>query len=106
VLFGCVAAAVLALAADQLLALIETGVAVRKRSRIVAGATGLFAIVAIALVPAFAGAHVRYLVGGKPFSEQYILAALIKQRLDANGLAAGQRDGLGSAVILDALAAN
>ena len=106
VLFGCVAAAVLALAADQLLALIETGVAVRKRSRIVAGAAGLIAIVGIALVPAFAGAHVRYLVGAKPFSEQYILAALIKQRLDANGLAAGQRDGLGSAVILDALAAN
>jgi len=79
---------------------------VRKRSRIVAGAAGLIAIVAIALVPAFAGAHVRYLVGAKPFSEQYILAALIKQRLDANGLAAGQRDGLGSAVILDALAAN
>lgn len=106
VLFGCVAAAVLALATDQLLALIEAGVAVRKRNRVVAGIAGLIAIVALALVPALASGHARYLVGAKPFSEQYILAALIKQRLDANGLAAGQRDGLGSAVILDALAAN
>src|SRR5271166_817237 len=106
VLFGCVAAAVLALATDQLLALIETGVAVRKRGRIVAGAAGVIAIIALALVPVLGGGQVRYLVGAKPFSEQYILAALIKQRLDANELAAGQRDGLGSAVILDALSAN
>jgi osmoprotectant transport system permease protein len=63
-------------------------------------------IVALALVPNLSGAKAAYLVGAKPFSEQYILAALIKQRLTANGLAAGQRDGLGSAVILDALAAN
>ncbi|MFZ0073018.1 MAG: ABC transporter permease, partial [Xanthobacteraceae bacterium] len=59
VLFGCVAAAVLALATDQLLALIETGVAVRKRNRVVAGTVGLIAIVALALVPALAGSQVR-----------------------------------------------
>ena len=46
-----------------------------------------------------------YVIGAKPFAEQYILAALIEDRLRAKGLAAGRRDGLGSAVILDALAA-
>lgn len=105
VLFGCVAAAVLALATDQLLALIETGVGTRHRRRVAAGAAGLVLIVALALVPVFSRGQAVYLVGAKPFAEQYILAALIKQRLEANGLAAGQRDGLGSAVILDALAA-
>ena len=105
VLFGCVAAAVLALATDQLLALIETGVGARRRGRVAAGTAGLAAIVALALLPNLSRGQALYLVGAKPFSEQYILAALIKQRLDVNGLAAAQRDGLGSAVILDALAA-
>jgi osmoprotectant transport system permease protein len=105
VLFGCVAAAALALAVDQLLALIEAGVSTRRRERVAAGIVGLAAIVALALLPALARGQDRYLVGAKPFSEQYILAALIKQRLQANGLTAGERDGLGSAIILDALAA-
>ena len=43
VLFGCVAAAVLALAVDQLLALIERGLGARNRGRIAAGALGLAA---------------------------------------------------------------
>ena len=37
VLFGCVAAALLALAVDQLLALMETGVAARSRQRVARG---------------------------------------------------------------------
>jgi osmoprotectant transport system permease protein len=106
VLFGCFAAAVLALATDQLLALIETGVGDRSRKRIAGGAGGLAAIVALALVPNLTRAAPTYLVGAKPFSEQYILAALLKERLNANGLSAGERTGLGSAVILDALAAS
>src|SRR3954470_2823973 len=40
VLFGCVAAALLALVVDQLLALMETGVASRSRARLAAGAFG------------------------------------------------------------------
>jgi osmoprotectant transport system permease protein len=46
-----------------------------------------------------------YAIGAKPFGEQYILAALIGDRLLAGGLPAVRRDGLGSAVIADALAA-
>ena len=43
VLFGCVAAAVLALAVDQLLALMESGLGAQNRRRVAAGALGLAA---------------------------------------------------------------
>jgi osmoprotectant transport system permease protein len=105
VLFGCVAAAVLALAADQLLALVERGYSTRRRGFVTAGAAGLALIVALALVPNLLRGSAGYVIGAKPFAEQYILAALIEDRLRAKGLAASRRDGLGSAVILDALAA-
>ena len=105
VLFGCVAAAVLALLVDQLLALIERGYAGRSRAQMAAGAAGLALTLVAALLPNALRAGGGYVIGAKPFGEQYILAALIQDRLRANGLAAGRRDGLGSAVILEALAA-
>jgi osmoprotectant transport system permease protein len=105
VLVGCIAAAVLALIVDQLLALIERGFAARRRSAVAAGAAGLLIAVALALVPNLLRGAEGYVIGAKPFGEQYILAALIAQRLEAQGLKATRRDGLGSAVILDALAA-
>src|SRR5262245_54302106 len=105
VLFGCVAAAVLALLVDQLLALIERGYAVRSRARMAAGAVGLGLTLVAALLPNVLRAGGGYIIGAKSFSEQYILAALIQDRLRARDLPAGRRDGLGSAVIVDALAA-
>jgi osmoprotectant transport system permease protein len=105
VLFGCVAAAVLALAVDQLLALMESGARSRRRSRVALGGLGLFLIVAGALVPNLARPHATYVIGAKTFTEQYILAALIEQRLAAAGLSATRREGLGSNVIFDALKA-
>jgi osmoprotectant transport system substrate-binding protein/osmoprotectant transport system permease protein len=105
VLFGCVAAALLALLVDQLLALIERGYTVRSRARMAAGAAGLGLTLVAALLPNAMRAGGGYAIGAKPFGEQYILAALIQDRLGARGLAATRRDGLGSAVILDALAA-
>lgn len=104
VLFGCVAAAVLALAVDQLLALIERGYSVRSRNRVAAGGIGLALIVLLALIPNLSGGTRGYVIGAKPFAEQYILVALMEDRLRAKGLAATRRDGLGSAVIFDALA--
>lgn len=105
VLFGCVAAAVLALAVDQLLALIERGYSVRSRNQVAAGGIGLALIVLLALIPNMSGGTRGYVIGAKPFAEQYILAALLEDRLRANRLTATRRDGLGSAVIFDALAA-
>ena len=103
VVFGCVASAALALAVDQLLALMESGVSARKRSRILIGGIGIALIVAAALAPVFARPQAAYIVGAKTFTEQYILESLIEQRLRAAGLSARGRDGLGSVVIFDAL---
>ena len=87
VLFGCAAAALLALAVDQLLALIERGAGSRQpcagdcraRGPRAGGGTGACAGPCAAPRP-------TYVVGAKTFSEQYILAALIAQKLEANGL--------------------
>jgi len=103
VVFGCVASAVLALAVDQLLALMESGISARKRNRILLGGAGIVLIVLAALTPVFARPGAAYYVGAKAFTEQYILESLIDQRLRAAGLSVRVRDGLGSAVIFDAL---
>jgi osmoprotectant transport system permease protein len=103
VLFGCVAAAVLALAVDQLLALIETGIRARSRLRTALGGLGITALVAATLVPSMARSPSTYVVGAKTFSEQYVLSALIAQRLRTAGLSATTREGLGSNVIYQAL---
>jgi len=104
VLFGCLAAAVLALAVDQLLALIENGIRNRSRLRAAFGGIGIAALVVATLVPSMARSPSSYIVGAKTFTEQYVLSALIAQRLRADGFSATTREGLGSNVIFDALA--
>jgi osmoprotectant transport system permease protein len=106
VLFGCIAAAVLALAVDQLLALIENGLRHRSRSRALLGGLGIAALIAATLVPNMARSSSSYIVGAKTFAEQYVLSALIAERLRAAGFSASSREGLGSNVIFDALASN
>jgi osmoprotectant transport system permease protein len=103
VLFGCLAAAVLAIAVDQLLAMIESGLRTRRRLQAAFGGIGIAALVAATLVPSMARSHSNYIVGAKTFSEQYVLAALLADRLRAQGLSAATREGLGSNVIFDAL---
>jgi osmoprotectant transport system permease protein len=106
VLFGCFAAAVLALAVDQLLALIEAGIRNRSRLRAGLGGIGIAALVAATLAPSLARSPSGYVVGAKTFAEQYVLSSLIAQRLRAAGLTATTREGLGSNVIFDALVSN
>jgi osmoprotectant transport system permease protein len=103
VLFGCLAAAALALVVDQMLALIESGLRLRSRLRVLLGGLGIAALLAATLVPSLARSPSSYIVGAKTFAEQYVLAALIAQRLQAAGLSASSREGLGSNVIFDAL---
>jgi osmoprotectant transport system permease protein len=106
VIFGCVAAALLALVVDQLLALVQAGVTRRSNARTAAGIAGLAALILAALIPNLAQPRADYAVGAKTFTEQYILAALIEQRVQAAGLTAERRPGLGSNVLFDALAKN
>ncbi|HEY2446596.1 MAG TPA: ABC transporter permease/substrate-binding protein [Rhizomicrobium sp.] len=105
VLFGCVAAAALALVVDRLLALAEDGVVKRSRARLAASAMGLLIVVGASLFPLLGSAGGKpIVVGTKSFEEQYILGALIEDRLRDAGFATARRDGLGSTVIFDALA--
>ena len=104
VLFGCISAALLALIVDQLLALIESGTAKRNWLRIAVGASILLAGIAVAAIARIGGTSAGYIIGAKNFSEQYILAELIAQRLDAAGHASTQRTGLGSVIAFRALA--
>jgi osmoprotectant transport system permease protein len=107
VIFGCAVSAALALAVDQLLALIESGIARHRRRRIWIGGLVLCAGVAAAafavLAPQGRGG---YVVGAKNFTEQYILADLIGGRLERAGHPWSVRSGLGSAVVFRALAEN
>jgi len=82
---------------------VETGIRARSRLRAIAGGAGIVALMAAALVPWMARAPSTYVVGAKTFSEQYVLSALIAQRLRAAGLSATSREGLGSNVIYEAL---
>jgi osmoprotectant transport system permease protein len=105
VLFGCAASAALAMAADQLLGLIESGAALRSRARVLAGAFGLVLGVALAVAPlALSGRGETYVIGAKNFSEQYVLAELMASRLEAQGARVRLREDLGSAVAYRALA--
>src|SRR5262249_39049302 len=78
----------------------------RSRLRTALGGVGMAALIAATLVPALARSSSTYVVGAKTFAEQYVLAALIAERLRADGFSASSREGLGSSVIYDALAAN
>jgi len=108
VLFGCAVAAAFAFVVDQILGLIETGATRRDGRRIWLGATlitvGMAAALMPLMMPLLASGSRAYLVGAKNFSEQFILAELISERLEGQGVAVARKEGLGSAVAFRALA--
>jgi len=103
VLAGCIASAGLALVADALFGLVERGLATRNRLLTLAGLGIALAGIAAAFVATSGGNRDTVVVGAKNFSEQYILARLIGDRLEDAGYAVEYRQGLGSAVIHGAL---
>jgi osmoprotectant transport system permease protein len=128
-LIGVIAAAALALVLDAILAAAERAVSRRPRGRLTAPVAGLAALIALVLgvlpqlargpalapVPASAPAgpasaqaanraRIRQVrIGAKVFTEQYILAELLRQRLAGRGIAAELVESLGSNVVFDAL---
>ncbi len=107
VLFGCAAAASLAILLDQLVAALETGFRRRQRRRVAAAAAGLLALYAFTAASFFAGrpaAERGVVIGSKTFTEQYILSELIAQHLQAEtGQATRAVQSLGSTVAFEAL---
>ena len=107
VLFGCGAAVVLAILTDQLLGLIERGVAQRTGRSVWIGVGLLLAgVAAAAAVQMATGGKASYVIGAKNFSEQYILADLMTDRIRSQGHAATIRADLGSVIAFRALAAS
>jgi osmoprotectant transport system permease protein len=104
VLFGCAVAAAFAFVVDQILGLIEAGATKRDARRIWFGVAFMAVGVTAALVPLMASGSRAYLVGAKNFSEQFILAELISERLQGEGVSVARKEGLGSAVAFRALA--
>jgi osmoprotectant transport system permease protein len=108
VLVGCVAAALLALGLDQVLALLERGVRTRERLRVrVAGALlallGVFAA-GSAVQARLAPERAPVRIGAKPFTEQYVLAELLAGWIAREtGRPSRALHGLGSTVLFDAL---
>ncbi|MEL6531371.1 MAG: ABC transporter permease/substrate-binding protein [Pseudomonadota bacterium] len=105
VLAGCFASAALALVVDALLGLIERGLANRSRRQWGGG----ILIVAIGLATALFAQidqsdEDTIIIGSKQFSESYILAQLIGNRLEDAGFDVEYRTGLGSAVLHGAVA--
>lgn len=100
---GCTAAAALALAADGLLALVERGLARRRRLPLILGLAGIAAGLAAAAAPLLVPQRPTVVVGAKNFSEQFILARLIGARLERAGYAVRYTEGLGSGVAWAAL---
>ncbi len=107
VLVGCVAAATLAIVLDQLIHLAE--VAASRRSRVkgwLAGVGLLFVLLAaLALQLPAAKKSLTVVVGAKTFTEQYILAEALTQRLRQAGLSVSNRSSMGSMIMFDALTA-
>jgi osmoprotectant transport system permease protein len=119
---GIAFAAALALVLDGLLALVEHALAGRRKGR-VAVPLACFAALAIAVIgvaprlvePSRAVAASsspargavaqleRVHIGGKTFTEQYVLVELMRQRLEAAGVSVDVVPSLGSTVIFDAL---
>lgn len=105
VLFGCGASALLAMVTDQLLGLIEAGAAKRDIRRVAIGAAGILIGIIVALTPLISfGKPASYVVGAKNFSEQYILAEMMAERIEDLGGEARMKEDLGSAIAYRALA--
>jgi len=126
VLFGCFFAAALAIVLDQILGLIETGIAKRQRGRVNVAVAGLATVFIVGLAPvafdrepasSFSSRELSadsvteqaplnelsVVIGSKAFTEQYILSDLLADYLRSYGIAVSTRQGLGSTVLFDAL---
>jgi osmoprotectant transport system permease protein len=121
VLFGVVAAAVLAVTLDVLIHLAEIAAGKRSRRLGALAALGLGLVVLLGLWPGLWPARVpasansadtraenvdrpRLVVGVKNFTEQYILGRVVAHRLTAAGFDVALKENLGSSVVFDALA--
>ncbi|MEP6786395.1 MAG: ABC transporter permease/substrate-binding protein [Sphingomonadales bacterium] len=104
VIWGCLAAAALALTADALLALAERGISRGPRILWIVALALFIAGPVVALASQARAPASTVTIGAKSFAEQYILARLIGHRLEAAGYRVRYKENLGSAVVFGAVA--
>jgi len=110
VLFGCVAAAVVAIVLDLLIGALQKAAEERRRGLGWSAGVTLMLIATIGLtgpwvIDLMRGQQRAVIVGSKTFTEQYILADLIGELLRDAGISVRERESLGSTVIFDGLTA-
>jgi osmoprotectant transport system permease protein len=108
VLMGCMAAGLLAMLLDGLIRLIELAIVNQSRRLGTLAGIGLLCLWMVGSAPLIvtrwsADARPRVTIGGKAFTEQYLLTQLLADRFRAAGFAPQIRESLGSMVIFDAL---
>ncbi len=109
ILVGCIAAAALAIILDQLIRLLEVAVSRRNRALGSVAIVSLLMLIGGGLSPlVLRAADSRdtgpdVVIGSKPFTEQYILAHAVSDRLNQAGIRTDTRSGMGSMVLFEAL---
>ncbi len=109
---GCFAAALLAIALERTIRLLERGLATRRRGLVVSGVGVLASLALLAHVPLAKDRGVTgrepIVIGAKSFTEQYVLAELLAGWIDreAGGAPTKVLASLGSTVLFDALRAD
>jgi len=108
VIVGCVSAAGLAILLDQAIRLLELSWRARNRVLRTAVAVAMLAGFGAGLSPLLsrqpASEASSIVVGAKTFTEQYILAQVIKRTVEREGIPVRTRTGMGSTVLFEALA--
>jgi osmoprotectant transport system permease protein len=105
---GCISAAILALLLDGLIRLSEYAAETRSGKLGTLAAAGLLGVLSAGLVPQALenlGGD-RIYVGAKGFTEQYILAEVIKRQLEDAGYNVEVRQNLGSGMVFNAVKDN
>ena len=107
VLVGCAAAAALAITLDQLIRWLQVAAEKRSRARGIVGGLALAILMMAGLTPWLSamssGDRPVITIGSKPFSEQYILAALLDSKAQAAGFKTHLLPGMGSMILFEAL---
>ena len=110
VLFGCVAAALLAISLDQLIKIIETAIVKKSKPLLFTSISAIIIIFALGLAPiiskSFESEREQVIIGSKLFTEQYILGEFLAAYLEDAGYDAQLKPGMGSTILFEALKAN
>jgi len=106
--FGCIFTALLAIAMDQLVHLVELAVERHSRELAWCAIVGFGVVLVVGLYPPVARVFSAppTVVASAPFTEQYILSDVMKGNLEAVGLTVDQRQGMGETIQFYALMHN